>query len=281
MYKRSTASEFGMILLCARGLRWGLVVAAVMVHWAAAAGMAQTASQSRTGTEQARTQRPDFSGVWARLRGRLQISNSDMFHPDEPPLTPWAEEKYRVIRKGIADPSQQAREDIDPILEPYCMTPGFPRIYLRPGAVEIVQLPNALYMNFDEHSQSRRIYMDGRKHPANAPPSFMGHSIGWWDGDTIVVETVGLNDLTWLDGMGHPHSTELRVDERIRKTAQNMMKVEFLFEDPKAFTRPWSGEKLFEYRPDWQLMEYTICEDSTGEAWWKALEGEGVGNREP
>jgi len=280
MRNLSAPSVLELIFQCTRGLRWGGIVAVLVVHWAPG-GMAQTASPSSTGTRQAGTQRPDFSGIWARLPSSRQISNSDMFHPDEPPLTPWAQEKYRVIRKGIADPSQQAREDIDPILEPYCMVPGFPRIYLRPGAMEIVQTPNALYMNFDEHSQSRRIPMDGRKHLANAPPSFMGNSIGWWDGDTIVIETVGLNDLTWLDGMGHPHSMELRIDERIRKIAADTMKVEFLFTDPQAFTRPWSGEKVFEQRPDWELMEYVICENSTGEAWWEALEEEGVGNREP
>lgn len=277
----STASVPGTILRRARALGWGAVLALAVVHGASAEGMAQTASQSKAATGQSGAQHPDFSGVWARLPTSRQISNSDMFHPDEPPMTPWAQEKYRVIRKGIADPLQQAREDIDPILEPYCMTPGFPRLYLRPGAMEIVQTPSALYMNFDEHSHSRRIYMDGRKHPGNSPPSFMGHSIGWWDGETLVTETVGLNDLTWLDGMGHPHSTALKIGERIQRIAQDTLRIAFRFEDPKAFTRPWTGEKLFEPKPDWELMEYVICENSTGNDWWKALEAEGVGNREP
>jgi len=239
----------------------------------------EKAAQGTTGARSA-AKRPDFSGVWERLGTPRQISNSDMFHPDQPPLTPWAQERYRIVRKTIKNPLQQAREDIDPILEPYCMEPGYPRVLLRPGAMEIVQTPTALYMNFDEHSQSRRIYMDGRKHAANAPPTFMGHSIGWWDGETLVTETVGFNDLTWLDGIGTPHSTELKIVEHIRKIAEDTMKIEFRFEDPKAFTRPWTGEKVFGTRPDWELMEYVICENSTGDAWWEALEKEG-GTREP
>jgi hypothetical protein len=256
-------------------------LAAAMICLTAAGeqALAQTARETKVGAS-ATARRPDFSGVWMRLLSTRQISNSDMFHPDEPPMTPWALERYRIVRKTIENPQQQAREDIDPILEPYCMTAGFPRIYLRPGAMEIVQTEKALYMHFDDHAQARRIYMDGRGHLENTPPTFLGHSIGRWDGDTIFIETVGLNDLTWLDGMGHPHTTALKVEERLRMTGPGAMKVELQFEDPGAYTRPWRGEKNFETRPRWELMEYTICEGTTGDAWWKATLKEG-GTREP
>lgn len=283
MQNCSAASVLGMILRCARRLAMGTGIAVVAVHLSATGVAAQSAPRSGTGTGQARTagvQRPDFSGVWMRLRSPHQISNSDMFHPDVPPMTPWAQERFRVVRKGISNPLQQAREDIDPILEPYCMVPGYPRILLRPGAMEIVQTPTALYMLFDNYSQFRTVYMDGRQHAEGIPATFMGHAIGRWDGDTIVAETVALNDLTWLDGIGTPHSTELRVEERLRMIEQNTMKIELRFEDPKAYTRPWTGEKIFELRPEWELMEYVICENSTGEEWWKALLREG-GTREP
>lgn len=276
MQHRSTVSVFGAILRFARGLRGAVVIALVVVHWAAAGASAQTAP--RPGAGQA--QHPDFSGMWVRLPTSQQISNSDMFHPEEPPMTPWARERYQVVRKGITNPLQQAREDIDPILEPYCMMPGYPRILLRPGALKIAQTPTALYMIFDNYSQGRVVHMDGRRHIENAPPTFMGNAIGWWEGDTLVTETVALNDLTWLDGIGTPHSSELKIGERIRWVAEDAMKIDFRFEDPKAFTRPWTGEKLFGTRPDWELMEYVICENSTGDAWWKALLKEG-GTREP
>ena len=139
--------------------------------------------------------------------------------------------------------------------------------------MQIAQTPGAVYMFFDNYSQARRIYLDGRKHPEGLPPSFMGHSIGWWDGDTLVTDTVAFNDLTWLDSMGHPHSTALRVEERIRRVDQDTLEIEFLFDDPKAYTRHWRGKKLFERKPNWELMEYTICEVPSGEDWWKALGG--------
>jgi hypothetical protein len=275
MQNRPTVSGFGPIFHCIHGLGLRMAVSVMLVHLAAASASAQGSTGARP-----RSERPDFSGVWLRLGTPRQISNSDMFHPDEPPLTPWAQEQFRIVRKGIANPLQQAREDIDPILEPYCMIPGYPRILLRPGAMQIVQTPTALYMLFDNYSQSRTIYLDGRPHAENTPPTFMGHAIGRWDGDTIVAETVGLNDLTWLDGIGTPHSADLRIVERIRMIDPNTMRMEFQFDDPKAFTRPWNGEKNFERRPDWELMEYVICENSTGDEWWKALEREGA-RRDP
>jgi len=247
----------------------GVALAAV---WVLVAGATMATAQS-TG------QRPDLSGVWVRLGNARQISITDLFSPEEPPMTPWAQEKYNAARKGLTSPTQQGRDEIDPILYPYCLFPGFPRIYLRPGALQIAQTPDAVFMFFDNYSQARRIPTDGRKHLENPPPSFMGYTVGRWDGDTLVTDTIGLNDLKWLDSMGHPHSTELRVEERIRRIAQDTLEIAFRFEDPKAYTRPWTGKKLFGLRPDWELMEYTICEGPSGDAWWELLQTEGL-NRE-
>lgn len=273
MRNRSDASMLSLIFLDIRGLALAVLAALVVMHLAAADASAQ-------GSVGAGAAHPDFSGVWVRLPTSRQISNSDMFQPGFAPMTPWAQERYRVVRKGIADPLEQARQDIDPILEPYCMTPGYPRILLRPGAMKIVQTPAALYMLFDNYSQVRVVHTDGRQHPQNAPPTFMGHAIGRWEGDALVTDTVGFNDLTWLDGIGTPHSSALRIEEHIRMIEPKTMKIEFRFDDPKAYTRPWNGEKIFELRPGWELMEYVICENSTGDAWWKALLQEG-GTRKP
>jgi len=220
---------------------------------------------------------PDLSGVWVRLPAARQISITDLFAPEEPPMTPWARERYAAAREGLSSPTQQGRDEIDPILYPFCLPVGFPRIYLRPGAMQIAQTRDAVYMFFDNYRVGRQIHTNGRKHPEDPPPSFLGYSIGRWEGDTLVTDTVGFNDLTWLDSMGHPHSTALRVEERIRRLDQNTLEIAFLFDDPKAYTRPWRGKKLFELKPDWELMEYTICEIPSGEDWWKAHGGK----REP
>ena len=196
--------------------------------------------------------KPDLSGIWSGA------PNLDHFNPETPPFTPWGSARYRIAREGTRTPLEQGREDIDPMLHPYCMTPGFPRIYIRPSPVEIAHAPDRLYMLF-EVTQWRIIYLDGRMHPEGAPATFMGHSVGRWDGDTLAVETVGLNELAWLDGLGTPHSDVLRVEERIRRVAHDRMEMDLLFDDPKAFTSPWHGKRNWVLRPDWALMEYGVC----------------------
>lgn len=210
----------------------------------------------------AAAQTPDLSGVWARLPEDQQISNSDSFTKEVPAFTPWAAKRYKTAREGVKG-LQQGREDLDPILAPYCMVPGYPRAYLRPGPIEIVQTPTLIVMMFEGNHQWRVIYMDGRKHPEGAPPSWMGHSIGRWEGDTLVDETVGLFDLAWLDSMGTPHSDALRVEERLRRVGQDRLEMDFLFDDPNAFTKPWRGKKNWELKPDWALMDYGICDTSS------------------
>ena len=108
----------------------------------------------------------------------------------------------------------------------------------------------------------RRIYLDGRRMPEAYPPSFMGYSTGRWEQDTLVVETVGITELSWLDRMGIPHSEALRVVERIRRVDQDTLEIDLLFDDPEAFTMPWGGKKVFRLRPDWEIMEHIgFCED--------------------
>jgi len=179
-------------------------------------------------------------------------------------MTPWAQARYRAVREGVANPEDQGREDLDPVLWPYCMPPGLPRIYLRPGqnVFEIGQTRDRVYQVFEVHNTGRAIYLDGRDHLDGAPDMFMGNSIGRWDGDTLVVETTGLNGLlTWLDGMGHPMTSAMRIEERIMRTDHDTLAIHFLFDDPKAYTKPWTGGKVYKLMSDWGLLEYTHCEE--------------------
>ncbi len=214
----------------------------------------------------------DFSGVWARINS--PGSNSDSFTLEEPSMTPWAETRYAVIREGV-EGDQQAREDMDQMVWPYCMPPGTPRAYLRPGPMEIVQNAKGVYILYEVNKLARQIYLDGRPHPDGAPPTFMGHSTGEWDGDTLVVETVDINRLTWIDGMGHPHTEALQIEERFRRVSETRLEIDFQFTDPGAYTQPWGGTKVFELQPDWELMEYSVCQDRSTEEvlnmWEEAL----------
>jgi hypothetical protein len=170
-------------------------------------------------------------------------------------------ELYRANREGIPDPNNQGLNGMDP--EMYCLPLGVPRIYTSTSVIEIIQAPSRMYMIFQsaQNPLPRHIYMDEQDHPEGYPNTFMGHSIGHWDGNTLVIDTVALDEVTWLDHLGTPHSDALHVVERLRRVAQDTLNVDLRFEDPKAFTRPWGGRKVLKLRPDWQMMPGLICED--------------------
>jgi hypothetical protein len=106
----------------------------------------------------------------------------------------------------------------------------------------------------------RTIYTDGRDHPKDLDPTWMGNAVGHWEGDTLVVDTVGFNDKTWIDRAGHPHSDQLHVIERIRRTDHDTLQDDITIDDPKAYTKPWTTRKMFKLHADWELLE-DICEE--------------------
>ncbi len=106
----------------------------------------------------------------------------------------------------------------------------------------------------------RQIYMDGRKLEKDPNPAWMGYSVAHWDGDTLVLESFGYNDRTWLDFDGHPHSEDLRVIERYRRHDFGQIELGVTFEDPKAFARPWTVAIQMELAPDTEMLEY-VCEN--------------------
>jgi hypothetical protein len=198
---------------------------------------------------------PDLSGVWVRAQGYGRS-----FNPKEvPPMQPWAAERFRAVREGISDPNQQGRDELDPVITS-CAPVGMPRIMLYPRAFEIIQIPGRVLMLFEWDHLVRQILM-GQAPPADPDPVWMGYSTGRWQGDTLVVDTVGLTDQTWLDSVGHPHSDALRVEERIRRVSADTLEIDFTFDDPKAYTKPWRGKVGYQRMPDWQIIEHFACEN--------------------
>jgi len=193
---------------------------------------------------------PDLSGVW------MERETRNTFTQNEPPMQPWAQTVYKEAKPGYG-PRATAQSQ-DPILS--CFPPGVPRIMLIPFPLQIVQSPGMVVMLFEYDHFTRQIYMDRRDHPRDVDRTWMGDSIGRWDGDTLVVDTVGLNDKTWLDQVGHPHSDRLHVVERIRRTDHETLEDDITIDDPKAYTKPWTGQQFFKLRPNWHLIEY-VCED--------------------
>lgn len=202
----------------------------------------------------------DLTGVWTqypRIGGHSASDGGFVFSKEEPPMTPWAESIYKSVKSPHTG-GYTGNSD-DTTLK--CYPPGVPRIYLFNFPMEILEVPGRVLMVYEFGHFIRQIWTDGRPHPKDLSPTWMGDSIGKWQGDTLVVDTIGFNDRTWLDQVGHPHSDQLHLVERMRRIAPDMLQIDFTFDDPKAFTRPWTGTKKFKLRPDWHISEY-VCEEN-------------------
>jgi hypothetical protein len=126
--------------------------------------------------------------------------------------------------------------------------------------MEIVQIPGRVIMFFEYDHYVRQIFTDGRPHQ-NLTPTWMGDSIGKWQGDSFVIDTNGFNDKTWIDNEGHPHSDALHVIERIRRIDHQTMEDDINLEDPKAYTTTLTTKRILTLKAGWNIVEY-ICEDN-------------------
>jgi len=149
-------------------------------------------------------------------------------------------------------------------LEPHtrCKPSGGPRQWLTPYGAEFLELPErqeAYIFDIGGPHTYRTIYLDGRKHPQNLTPSYYGHSIGWWEGDTLVVDTVGFNEGFWLDRGQLPHTDRLHLIEKYTRTALDTMKYELTIDDPGAYTAPFTGTSNLRWENGTELFEY-VCQ---------------------
>lgn len=219
--------------------------------------LAQMAEQSES--QEPHTKAPaDLSGLWM-VHPSAAAYSSFAFTKEVPPLTAWAEEKYKAAKPVFGPNKTTPKQSNDPVYG--CFPPGLPRIYLHPKPIEIVQLPDEVIMMFEYDRIVRHIYTDGRPHDEFLdPPLWMGDSIGKWDGDTLVIDTLGFNDKTWLDRAGLPHSDALHVTERMRRVDHETLTDDITIEDPKAFTKSWTAQTRFQLRPDLALDWEGVCE---------------------
>jgi hypothetical protein len=241
-----------------------LVVLALVFSAGIHAQMADRAGAAKT---QVSAPGADLTGVWRRSRRAPDNARRYTIYElaftissEKPPMTPWAEAKFKAAKPDVGPNAFSIGESNDPLNK--CFPPGVPRVYLIRGEpVEILQTPGRVVMLFEYDHFVREIYTDGRQHPKDLPPTWMGDAIGKWDGDTLVVDTVGFNDKTWLDNDGHPHSEDLHVVERIRRVSHDTLTIDTTIDDPKAYTKPWGGHAIYELKPDWNLGEM-VCEDN-------------------
>jgi len=204
----------------------------------------------------------DLSGVWNRVGGGGGFGGWS-WSEAPPPMTAWAQERFDASRPTFGPRGFPASQSNDPVYE--CYPPGVPRVYFHPFPFEIIQLPERILMMFEYHHQNRQIYTDGRAHRNNLPPLWLGDSIGRWEGETLVIESINFNDLTWLDRRGVPHSEQLKVTERLHIREDGVLQIDLTIEDPVALTDPWIGQRLYE-RVDWPIEEFACMERNRGDA---------------
>ena len=142
-----------------------------------------------------------------------------------------------------------------------CLPRGVPSVDTLPAPFKIVQMPGLVLMLAETDTTFRQIFTDGRKHPEDPQPSWLGYSVGRWEGDSLVVETVGLNDRGWLDALGHTHSEALRVTERFHRRDFGHLDVQLTLDDPKTFTQPVTVKFTEILLPDTELIE-SFCSDN-------------------
>lgn len=241
----------------------GIALAFAAVISFSSRGSAQTKPQPAAPGLSASFDPHDLSGVWFDDRPRPVTTNERYwiykFNAEEPPMTAWGEAKYKAAKSSFGINAYPLAETNDPLYHD-CTPPGLPRIYLHPFPMQIVQTPGEVIILFEYDSIRHQIFTDGRPHDTALGPLWMGDSIGHWEGDTLIADTVNFNEKTWLDRMGHPHSDALHVVERIRRTDHNHLTDDITIEDPKAYTKPWTTHIEFLLRPKWTLQEQ-FCED--------------------
>ena len=190
--------------------------------------------------------RPDLTGLWLRRGGIVNISDG-LPKGETMPLRPETLKRMQAL---------QAKDDP----QTNCLPLATPRG--NPYPFRFVETPTHLFILNESMHGYRQVFMDGRTHPDPPDPSWHGHSIGRWEGDTLVIDTVGFNDLTWLDNYGHLHSDKLHTVERFTRTDLGTLTWEILVDDPVAYTKPFTLTFTALLMPrDQELMEY-MCEEN-------------------
>lgn len=193
---------------------------------------------------------PDLSGLWNAVDGRF-LTNLGKRAGIDVPFTPWGAAVFKE-RQDTDGRDRPAGRCLPHTIPDAMLVPGYPW--------KVVQTPGLTLILFENFTQYRQIFTDGRDFPVERAPTWFGYSLGKWDGETFVVETIGFNDKAWLDDGGHPRSEQMHVTERFRRKDFGHLEIEFTFNDPRAYTKPWSVTVPFELLPDTEIIE-NICEN--------------------
>ena len=205
----------------------------------------------------------DLSGVWMPYSVHMDGIDEKL----RPPLTPWGQARFDAA-VPLVGPRAIAGKENNPALQ--CEPEAVPKSLVLPNPFEIVQIPGRIFMFFEQYHLWRTIWADGRALPKDPDPTFLGYSVGKWEGDTFVVETTGMNDKPWVDSYGNPRSEQMRLTERYRRLDHDTLEMQIIMDDPKAYTKPWvNPPQRFKLEPGWEIAEFFCVvdeENSYGDA---------------
>jgi len=193
---------------------------------------------------------PDWGGIWTPNFAVPGPSGGDM-----PSLTPQAVAQLKLMEAADARNEEPATAAAN------CLPPGMPTIMFMPYDVEFLFTPGRVTIIQEAYMQVRRVFTDGRAHPADVDPTFNGHSIGHWEGDTLVIDTVGLGHKTPLGFNRLYHGPQLHVVERIHLTAPDKMEDDMTLTYPDVLAKPWTMVRTYTRHRDLDQLEF-ICEEN-------------------
>jgi hypothetical protein len=260
-----------------RDMRWKVsrarLVGSVFVLGALLASAPATFAQATnpSGTVQAPAASPangkalshDLSGVWMPYSVHMDGIDEKL----RPPLTPWGQARFDASAP-LVGPRAVAGKENNPAL--HCEPEAVPKSLILPNPFEIVQIPGRMFMFFEQYHLWRTIWSDGRPLPKDPDPNFLGYSVGKWEGDTFVVDTIGMNDKPWVDSYGNPRSEQMHLTERYRRLDHDTLEMQIIMDDPKAYTKPWvNPPQRFKLEPGWEIAEFFCVvdeENSYGDA---------------
>jgi hypothetical protein len=218
--------------------------------------------------------KPDLSGVWESVRSGTgqqvlgvdvpPLSRTSQFWnigaglDGDLPLKPWARELRNQRIASISKDNPDA----------HCLPIGFTQLHNHPQPRKIIQTPVLIVMLYEANGGIRQIFLDGRPLPTNDPqPWWYGYSVGYWEGDTLVVESSGFRDGGWLDVNGAPLTDAAKLTERFRRVNYGELEIQVTVDDPKAYTRPWTAGKMHHrLLPDEELIEFVCGENEKSSA---------------
>jgi hypothetical protein len=187
------------------------------------------------------TGKPDFSGFWA-----VTGAPSDLGIPE-------------FTDSAMALAKARQADDIRDAPSAMCLPNGIVWAVTSGNAQRVIQSADLLVM-FAEGQLPRQIFLDGRKHPADPNPTWLGHSIGRWDGDTLIVDSVGFNDKAWLDLDGHPQTETMHLVERYRRPDLGHLELELIVEEPGSLKKPWTLKRTYNFDANDDILEYVCTE---------------------